>query len=59
MQKNKDKLPKSILITPLAVIVCCFDPVIFLSFTTGAILSFLKNNKIGLSTFNKQKGAIC
>lgn len=51
MQQPKEKLPKTILIAPLALILCCFGPAIFLFFSTGAAVSFLAHNKIGIYVF--------
>ncbi len=51
MHKTDEKLPRIMLIAPLALVVCCFGPAIFLLITTGAIVSYLKNNKVSLLIF--------
>lgn len=51
MKQSKAKIPKSFLIAPLALIVCCFGPYLFLLFSTGAAISFFNHNKLGFSIF--------
>ena len=48
MQKSDEKLSRVMLFAPIALVLCCFGPVIFLLITTGAIVSYFENNKISL-----------
>ncbi len=48
MHKPEAKLSRVMLFAPIALVLCCFGPVIFLLITTGAIVSYLENNKISL-----------
>ncbi len=51
MNKPDEKLPRIMSIAPVALILCCLGPAIFLLITTGAIVSYLKNNKVSLFIF--------
>jgi hypothetical protein len=51
MSKPIEKLPKAVFLVSIALMLCCFGPVIFLFITTGGVVSYLANNKIGLVIF--------
>ena len=51
MNKPDEKLPRIMLIAPVALILCCLGSAIFLLITTGAVVSYLKNNKASLLIF--------
>lgn len=46
-----DKTPKSLLLIPIAVALCCLVPILLLLATTGAATSFIKGNKVGIVVF--------
>jgi len=44
MQQTKEKIPNSILIVLLALIVCCLGLILFLSVATVGVVAYAKNN---------------
>jgi hypothetical protein len=51
MNKPDEKLPRIMLIAPVALILCCLGSAIFLLITTGTIVAYLNKNKVSLLIF--------
>lgn len=47
-----EKLPKSLMLIPLAVALCCLVPILLLFAITGAATSFINENRVGIVVFS-------
>lgn len=47
----KEKLPKSVILLPIAFILCCFGPLLLAGVTAGVLISFIKDNLLGVVAF--------